>query len=80
MRINDSDLKDYQAKKSQARIRASAKTKAFMKKIQYQNYLNSGLSPMDAARKVGIKGLKFWKFYKPGEVERRIEQQIEKDS
>lgn len=74
---DDSDLKVYEANKASARSKASIKTKAFVKKVQYQSYLNAGMSPIDAAKKVGIKGLRFWKFYKPGEVERRIEKQIE---
>lgn len=77
MRINDEDLESRQQIQRNSRSNAQAKVKALIKKSQYRAYVNSGMSPMEAAKKVGVKGLKFWKFYKPGEVEKRIEEQLE---
>lgn len=78
MRINEDDLNKQQKIKTSARQSAQNRVKALIKQVQYQSYLNAGFSPMDAAKKVGIKGLKFWKFHRPGEVERKIKQELEK--
>jgi hypothetical protein len=49
------DQDENQIQEIQARERAKQKVKSFVRKMQFESYVRSGLSPSDAAVRVGIK-------------------------
>ena len=49
------DQNDNQVQEMIARERAKQRVKSFVRKMQFESYVRSGLTPSDAAVRVGIK-------------------------
>lgn len=67
------DQDENQVQHLQAREQARQRVKSFVRKMQFESYVRSGLSPADAATRVGIK-MPFGSPLKTSEILKIIEK------